>query len=110
MGKNLAHIACHSNRQGVILVVQKTEFNSTRTYITKTRIYRFDLLKPHFYTLKLGLTGEHINFLISAQNIDCGYSLELPDRDDSNMYHNLCFEQKYENFLNFHLKVFIFLW
>ena len=30
-------------------------------------------------------------FHISAQNIDCGYSLEPPRRDGSNEYHNLCF-------------------
>ena len=30
-------------------------------------------------------------FHISAQNIDCGYSLEPPRRDSSNEYHNLCF-------------------
>ena len=35
-------------------------------------------------------------FHISAQNIDCGYSLEPPRRGGSNEYHNLCFEQKYE--------------
>ena len=34
---------------------------------------------------------------ISAQNIDCGYSLEPPRRGGSNEYHNLCFEQKWEN-------------
>ena len=49
-------------------------------------------------------------FYISAQNIDCGYSLEPPRRGGSNEYpqsmflsrneavltstHNLCFEQK----------------
>ena len=33
-------------------------------------------------------------FHISAQNIDCGYSLESPRRGGSNEYHNLCFEQK----------------
>ena len=31
-------------------------------------------------------------FLIFAQNIDCGYSLELPRQGSSNEYHNLCFE------------------
>ena len=47
-------------------------------------------------------------FHISAQNIDCGYSLEPPRRVGSNEYHNLCeavlmstqisvFEQKFEN-------------
>ena len=30
-------------------------------------------------------------FHISAQNIDCGYSLESPCRGGSNGYHNLCF-------------------
>ena len=30
-------------------------------------------------------------FHISAQNIDCGYSLEPPRRGGSNEYHNLCF-------------------
>ena len=46
--------------------------------ITTTRLYNFDPLKPHFYIVKLGFTGVYIIFLISAQNIDCGYSLEPP--------------------------------
>ena len=54
--------------------------------ITKTYLYNFDPLKPHFYIVKLGFTGVIINFLISAQNIDCGYSLEPPRRGDSNEY------------------------
>ena len=54
--------------------------------ITKTRLYNFDPLKPHFYIVKLGFTGVHIIFLISAQNIDCGYSLEPPRRGGSNEY------------------------
>ena len=33
-------------------------------------------------------------FHIPAQNIDCGYSLEPPQRGGSNEYHNLGFEQK----------------
>ena len=33
-------------------------------------------------------------FHISAQNIDCGYSLESPRRGGSNEYHNLYFVQK----------------
>ena len=55
-------------------------------YIKKTRPYNFDSLKPHFYIVKLGFTGIYIIFLISAQNIDCGYSLEPPLRDGSNGY------------------------
>ena len=54
--------------------------------ITKTRLYNFDLLKPHFYIIKLGFTGVYIIFLISAQSIDCGYSLEPPRRGGSNEY------------------------
>ena len=33
-------------------------------------------------------------FYTSAQNIDCGYSLEPPRRGGSNEYHNLCFERR----------------
>ena len=35
-------------------------------YITKTYLYHFDPLKPHFYIVKLGFTGVYIIFLISA--------------------------------------------
>ena len=55
-------------------------------YITKTRLYNFDPIKPHFYIVKLGFTGVYIIFLISVQNIDCGYSLEPPLRGGSNEY------------------------
>ena len=43
-------------------------------------------LIPHFYIAKLGFTGVYLFFLILLQNIDCGYSLELPRRGGSNMY------------------------
>ena len=33
-----------------------------------------------------GLQGYTLFFLISAENIDCGYSLEPPRRGDSNEY------------------------
>ena len=72
-----------------------------RQPITKTRLYNFDPLEPHFYVVKLGFTGVYIIFLISAQNTDCGYSLEPPRRGGSNEYHNLCFEQKYEKISEF---------
>ena len=54
--------------------------------ITKTCLYKFDPLKPHIYIIKLGFTGVYIIFLISAQNIDCWYSLEPPHRGGSNEY------------------------
>ena len=52
-------------------------------HITKTRLYSFDPLEPHFYTVKLAEA-----FLTST--------------------HNLCFEQKYEKYQNFNLKIVIF--
>ena len=55
-------------------------------FITKTCLYNFDPLETHFYVVKLGFTGVYIIFLISAQNIDCWYSLEPPRRGGSNEY------------------------
>ena len=55
-------------------------------HITKTYVYNVDPLKPHFYIVKVGFTGVYIIFLISAQNTDCGYSLEPPRRGGSNEY------------------------
>ena len=54
--------------------------------ITKTCLYNFDPLKPHFYIIKLGFTGVYIIFHISAKNIYCRYSLEPPRRGGSNEY------------------------
>ena len=68
-------------------------------------VYSEDSLRKHAYStiLKI-LPPKNENFQIknsdifhiSAQNIDCEYSLELPRWGSSNKYHNLCFEQKYE--------------
>ena len=77
--------------------------------ITKTCLYNFDPLKPHFYIVKLGFTGVCIIFLFLLKNIDCGYSLEPPRRGGSNEYHSLCFEQKYEKYQNFLSENFQFL-
>ena len=54
--------------------------------VTKTYLYYFDPIKPHFYIVKLGFTGVFIIFLISLllKNIDCWYSLELPRWGGSN--------------------------
>ena len=62
-------------------------YESMISYITKTYLYNVDPLKPHFYIVKLGFTGVYIIFLIFAQNMDCGYSLEPPRRGGSNEYH-----------------------
>ena len=42
------------------LMIECTQF----LCITKTRIYAFDPLKPHFYIVKLGFTGVYISFII----------------------------------------------
>ena len=55
-------------------------------FITKTCLYDFDPLKPHFYIIKLGFTGVYIIFLFLLKNIDCGYPLETPRRGGSNGY------------------------
>ena len=54
--------------------------------ITKTCLYNFDPLKPHFYIVKLGFTGVYLIFLISAQKHRLWYSLEPPRRGGSNEY------------------------
>ena len=42
-------------------------FTEQNTFITKTHLYNFDPLKPHFCIVKLGFAGVYIIFLISAQ-------------------------------------------
>ena len=59
--------------------------------ITKTCLYNFDPLKPHFYTVKLGFTGYTLFFLFLLKNIDCRYSLEPPRRGGSNEYRQSMF-------------------
>ena len=60
--------------------------------ITKSYLYNFDPLKPHFYIVKLGFTlllhylHYTLFFLFLLKNIDCGYSLEPPRRGGSNEY------------------------
>ena len=53
--------------------------------ITKTRLFKytenFTTKKKAFFRIKI-----FDIFHISAQNIDCGYSLELPRRGSSNEY------------------------
>ena len=53
--------------------------------ITKTRLFKY----IEHYTTKIGKFSDKkilIFFHISAQNIDCGYSLEPPRRGGSNEY------------------------
>ena len=77
--------------------------------ITKTCLYNFDPLEPHFYIVKLGFTGVYIIFLISAQNTDCRYSLEPPRRGGSNGYPQSMFWAEIWKISEFfYLKIFFF--
>ena len=74
-------------------------------------LYNFDPLKPHFYIIKLGVTGVYIIFfLFLFTKIDCGHSLEPPRRGGSNEYpQSMCFDQKYEKYQSFLCENFQFL-
>ena len=80
--------------------------------IKKTCLYNFDSLKPHFYIVKLGFIGVHIIFLNSAQNIDCGYSLEPPRWGGSNKYLPTIYIliRNMRNIRLFYRKIFSFCW
>ena len=79
--------------------------------IKKTYLYNFNPLKPHFYIVKQRFTGVYIIFLISAQNIDCVYSLEPPYQTGSNDYpQSMFWAEKWKNIRIFYLKIFIFWW
>ena len=70
----------------VLLLTILRRFLSCSSAITKTYLYNFDPLKPHFYIVKLGFTGVYIIFLISAQKHKLWYLLEPPRRGGSNEY------------------------
>ena len=78
--------------------------------ITKTCLYNFDPLKPHLYIVKLGFTGVYIIFLISAQNINCGYSLEPPRRGGSNEYLQSMFWAEIWTISEFFIWKFLVFW
>ena len=85
-GQRRPESACAFAQVDQCLRCPLTESVDTVVYIKKTYLYNLDPLKPHFYIVKLGFTGVYIFFVISAQNIDCGYSLEPPRWGGSNEY------------------------
>ena len=62
----LSAIAPGLHTDGLDVQVSDTG-SSWSFYITKTYIFNFDPLKPHFYIVKRGLQGYTLFFLISAQ-------------------------------------------
>ena len=78
--------------------VKYNTYLKVNSSIMKPCLYKVDPLKPHFYIVKLGFTGVYIIFLISAQNIDCGYSLEpLLSEAVLTSTHNICFSRNVNN-------------
>ena len=62
-------------------------FSSLGLYIRKTySCSEYPLLNPTFIIVKLVYAGVYLIFLVLVQNIDCGYSLEQPQRGGSIMY------------------------
>ena len=85
------------------------KWNTTSTSIMKTCLYNFDPLKHHIYKFKLGFRGVYIIFLISAQNIDFGFSLEPPRRCGSNKCpQSMFWVEIWKNIRGFYLKFFRF--
>ena len=64
-------------------IVEPFKLHSVIKFFTKTHLYNFNPLNPTYYIVKLGFTGVYI---ISAQNMDCGHSLEPPRRGGSYKY------------------------
>ena len=70
--------------------------------ITKTCLYNFDPLKPHFYIVKLGLTGVYIIFLIFCSK----HRFLVLVRTTLSSY---VLSRTMENIRFFYLKIFILL-
>ena len=107
------------NKNGDVYKVRFSNHGTLKLSLTKTKtcLYNFDSLKPHFYIVKLGFTGVYIIFFhISVLNIDCEYQLEQPRRGSSNEYLQSIFwaemwkisEFLFENFHFFGGKIFNF--
>ena len=93
--KNELYSECTTNRQCTSTLVSgmspgNENQQSSCVDITKTRLFKYT---ENFTTKKMAIFQIKNSdiFYISAQNIDCGYSLEPPRRGGSNEYHNLCF-------------------
>ena len=64
--KNMMTIKCFTSFSALSKSYRGDGRVIMRGSITKTCLYNFDPLKPHFYIVKLGFTGVYIIFLISA--------------------------------------------
>ena len=84
---------------------KKTQIFSLFPIVKTSRKHAYIVpFKPHFYTVKLEFTGVYTDFLFSAQKYRLWIYVRIPSST-----HNLCFEQKYENYQNFSSERFYFL-
>ena len=67
----------HKSKQFVPLL---THLAFQSDSITKTCLYNFNPLKPHFYIVKTGVYNGIHYFSHNAKKKDCGHSLEPPRR------------------------------
>ena len=72
--------------------------------ITKTCLYNFDPLKPHFCIKNWGLQGYTLFFSFLLKNIDCGYSRRFYRVPTINVL-----SRNMKNIRIFYLKIFIFM-
>ena len=70
-------------------------------FTSRKQTYTIWPIEPHFYIVKLRFTVVYIIFLISAQNIDCGYSLEPPRWGGSKEYQKSMFLAEIWKILDF---------
>ena len=81
----------HSIYKVQVLVLEKVHGQS-KALITKTRLFKYIQNFSHPFQIK---KNKNIDiFQISAQNIDCGYSLEPPRRGGSNEFPQSMFPSK----------------
>ena len=75
--KQETHVINDNSTEGVYEKLQSqiiaSKWHQAEEHNTKTRLYNFDPLKPHFYIVKLGFTGVYIIVIISAESVNCGY-------------------------------------
>ena len=90
-------------------VLHSEQSECSVNHITKTCLYSFDPLKPHFYIVKLGFTGVYIIFLIFANKHRLWYSLEPPRRGGYNEYPQSMFWAEIWKILEFLSEFFQFL-
>ena len=74
------------NYSDYILVINFSVISGWSHCIRKTYPCNIYPLIPHFHIAKLGYARVYLFFLFLLQNIDCGYSLEPPQRGHSNVY------------------------